>query len=118
MAGVVAGFDSTPSPALGGVGLTLQYYEVFPNGSSDLLNGLPNWAGNFEVTASFAGSIEYAATTTAPVPFTISQAIPTLQVSAVSGSFNGQPMAVTATVAGVDNSPAASLEGVGLTLQY
>ena len=50
--------------------------------------------------------------------FTTSAAEPTVAVTDAGGTFNGQPFQATATVAGViagvDNTPGASLEGVGL----
>jgi hypothetical protein len=122
VAGVVSGVDNTPGPTLEGVGLTLQYFQVFANGSSDSLFAPPTNAGNYQVIASFAGSTDYASTSSQPVAFTISQATPTIQLSAPSSTYNGQPFAVTATVAGVvagvDDTPGPTLEGVGLTLGY
>ncbi len=122
VAGVVSGVDNTPGPTLEGVGLTLQYFQVFSNGSLDSLFAPPTNAGNYQVIASFAGSTDYVSASSPPATFTIFQATPAIQVSAASGDFNGQPVAVTATVAGVvsgvDNTPGPTLEGVGLSLQY
>ena len=53
---------------------------------------------------------------------TVTPAIPTVTASDPGGIFNGGSSAATATVAGVvagvDNTPSSSLEGVSLTLNY
>lgn len=49
---------------------------------------------------------------------TVSPATPTVSVSDAGGTSNGMAFPATATVAGVDNTPAASLEGVSPTLTY
>jgi sugar lactone lactonase YvrE len=53
---------------------------------------------------------------------TITKAAPTVRVADAGGTYNGGAFAATATVAGVvpsvDNSPAATLEGVAPTLSY
>ncbi len=53
---------------------------------------------------------------------TVTQATPSLQISAPGGTFSGDPIAASATVAGVvvgsDNTPAASLEHAFPTLTY
>ncbi len=43
---------------------------------------------------------------------------PMVQVIASGSTYSGQPAPVTATVTGVNGVPAATLEGVGLTLKY
>src|SRR5262249_51273354 len=43
---------------------------------------------------------------------TITKAAPAVRVAASGGTYNGGAFAATATVAGVDNTPAATLEGV------
>ena len=117
----VAGTDGTPESSLEGVSPTLSYVQLFANGTQTPLSSAPTMAGNYEVDANFAGSADYTSAS-AQTTFTIGQATPVLQVSATSGTYNGQPVAVTATVAGVvagvDNTPGATLEGVGVTLTY
>lgn len=53
---------------------------------------------------------------------TVNKATPTVSVSDAGGTYNGMAFPATATVAGVvagvDDTPAASLEGVSLTLTY
>jgi hypothetical protein len=119
VAGVVSGMDDTPGPTLEGIGLTLQYYQVFANGSSDSLTSAPTTPGNYLVVASFAGSTDYASRSSQPASFTIYQALPNLQLTDASGTYNGQPYAATTSiwgvVAGVDDTPGPSLEGVYLS---
>jgi hypothetical protein len=76
------------------------------------LSGAPTAAGTYTVVASFAGSADYLSTS-AQTTFTISQAMPTVAVSANGGVYNGQGFAVTATVNG-----GGSLEGVTPTLTW
>jgi hypothetical protein len=58
----------------------------------------------------------------AGLPVTVLQATPTVSVSDAGGTYNGNAFAATASVAGVvagaDSTPASTLEGVGLTLDY
>ncbi len=49
---------------------------------------------------------------------TVTAATPSVTVSDAGGVFNGGPFAATTTVAGVDNTPGSSLEGVPLTRTY
>jgi hypothetical protein len=49
---------------------------------------------------------------------TVNQATPTVSVADAGGTYNGQPFPATATAAGVDGQPAASLEGVTPTVTY
>jgi sugar lactone lactonase YvrE len=54
-----------------------------------------------------------------PRTLTVTQATPTLVVSAPSGVFNGSPFPVSVTITGAGNAtPAASLEGVAPILTY
>jgi serine/threonine-protein kinase len=59
---------------------------------------------------------------TAGLPVTVSPATPTVSVSDAGGTYNGNAFAATDAVAGVragvDSTPASTLEGVGLTLDY
>jgi large repetitive protein len=120
MAGVVPGVDNLPSATLEGVGLTLTYYAG-NTGSGTLLAGAPSAAGTYTVVASFAGSADYAARSVTTT-FVIKKATAKLTLTAASRAYDGQPFATVATVAGVvaglDSTPSASLEGVGLTLTY
>ena len=45
------------------------------------LSGVPIDAGTYTVAASFAGSADYLASTSAPATFTISRAAPTVSVA-------------------------------------
>ena len=53
-----------------------------------MLSGAPSGAGTYTAEAMFAGSSDYAATTS-DVTFTIAQAAPTLSVSDAGGTFDG-----------------------------
>jgi hypothetical protein len=65
---------------------------------------------------------DYYGASAVQVTITVTQATPTVSVSDDGGTVNGSPFPATATVAGVipgvDDTPTASLEGVGLTLTY
>jgi hypothetical protein len=125
VAGVVAGIDSTPASTLEGTPLTLTYYSGTYNlatlpgsgGSSTA----PTAAGSYTVVASFAGSTDYSSSQ-ALANFTIAQASPTVFVSDAGGTYNGSAFPATAlvwgVVAGVDSTPASTLEGVTPTLTY
>ncbi len=123
IAGVVAGVDDTPSASLEGSTPSLDYQQVDANGDviADMGATAPTQAGSYVVTATFAGSTDYLSGSVSTT-FTISQATPTVTVSDAGGTANGQPFAATAlvagVVAGVDDTPSPSLEGVALTLDY
>jgi RHS repeat-associated protein len=107
---------------LEGVGLTLDYVRLNSDGTTtDLLNQAPSAAGSYQVTASFPGSADYASASSSTT-FTIQQAAPTVQVTDAGGSYSGAAFpasdSVAGVVAGVDTTPASSLEGVSPTLAY
>jgi hypothetical protein len=80
--------------------------------------GAPMAAGSYFVVAAFTSSDpNYANASSTLTGFTIGQATPSVQVSD-GGVYNGSPHLATATVAGVDNIAASTLEGIGLTLDY
>ena len=120
VAGVVTAVDDTPATTLETVGLTYTYYAG-TSASGTPLSGVPNTAGTYTVVVTFAGSSDYQSAS-ASITFTIGQATPTLNVTDAGGAFNGQAFPATALmagiVAGVDDTPAASLEGVAPTLDY
>jgi|GEM_PF-2261596 len=119
VAGVVAGVDNTPGSTLETVGLTLDYVNT--NTNTDLGSTAPINAGDYKVTASFAGSADYLPASSSTT-FVIGPATPTVAVSDTGGTYNGTAYPATATVAGVvagvDNTPGSTLETVGLTLDY
>ena len=82
----VTGTNGIPGTTLEGVGLTLAYYQVFPNGAEDSLVSVPNYAGNFLVVATFPGSTDYTSASSQAVPFTIGQAAPTFQINCARGA--------------------------------
>ncbi len=65
------------------------------------------------VTASFAGSADYLPASNSTT-FAIGDATPTINVSDTGGTYDG----VTAFPATANVNGAATLEGVGLTLDY
>ncbi len=82
----------------------------------DPLGFAPTQAGAYTVLATFPGSTDYSSGS-AVADFTISQASPAISVSG-GGTFDGSAIAASATVAGVDGTPSASLEGVAPSLVY
>ena len=81
VAGLFAGVDTTPGFTLQNVGLTLDYVNTATN--TNLGTTAPTAAGNYSVTASFAGSNSYAAGS-ASTPFSIATA--SLSVAAAAAS--------------------------------
>ncbi len=79
-------------------------------------------AGTATITASQAGNSAYLAAPDVSQTFSIAQATPAVSVTDAGGIYDGQPFPAMATVAGViagvDNTPAAILQGVALTLSY
>jgi RHS repeat-associated protein len=77
-------------------------------------------AGNnqtLSVTFTPRDTTDYLAATKS-VSINVRQAIPTVSVTDAGGTYNGSPFPATATVAGVNGSPAASLEGISPALTY
>jgi Bacterial Ig domain/YDG domain/Bacterial cadherin-like domain len=64
----------------------------------------------------------FGATATGTITITVDKGTPILNLTDSGGTYNGSPYPATATIAGVvpgvDDTPGASLEGVGLTLTY
>ena len=100
-------------------GTTLLATSSIQNGAATCTAELS--LGAHQITAVFLGT-DGAQETSAILPLTVYPAVPTLTVSAAGGTYDGSAFAATATIAGVlsgvDDSPASSLEGVGLTLDY
>ncbi len=120
IAGVVSGVDNTPGSSLEGVPLTLTYY-VGTNTTGTPLPGAPSTAGSYTVVASFAGSQDYESLGK-QYSFVSFKATPVVTVTDAGGTFDGSPFPGTGTiagvVAGVDNTPGSSLEGVPLDFIY
>jgi hypothetical protein len=117
----VAGVNGVAGSSLEGISLTLTYYQgtytlaTLP--SSGGSSTAPTTAGSYTVLASFAGSTDYTSGS-ALANFTISKATPTVSVTDASGTYNQLPFAASATMVGVNGIAGASLENVGLTLDY
>ncbi len=74
--------------------------------------------GNYAITqGTLAANSDYTIHFTGST-LTITRATPTLNVHAPGGTYTGKPIAATVSVTGVNNTPAASLEGVTPTLTY
>ena len=73
----------------------------------------PTTVGTYTVVANFAGSTDYAPTSSSPATFNITQATPSVTVSDLGGPYTGSPYPATAHVNG-----GASLEGTTPTLAY
>jgi hypothetical protein len=117
----VTGVGGQATSSLEGVTPTLTYYVGSGTSGNNLGGTAPSNAGTFTVVASFAGSSDYSSASSTPLTFTITKASPTLTLSD-AGTYDGNPFPATATVAGVvagvDNTPSASLEGVTPTVTY
>ena len=109
----VAGADNIAHGSLEGVSPALAYYGA--NGQE--LTAAPTHAGSYTVVASFPGSADYAPAG-ASVSFTINLAHLNITVSDAGGTYNGSAFPATATLAGVNGSSVASLEGVSPALTY
>jgi hypothetical protein len=109
--------------SLEGVPVTLDYQQLDGSGKviADLGSTAPSTAGSYQVIAAFAGSTDYAAAS-ASAAFSIGQATPTVSVSDAGGIYDGSAFpatdSVAGVVAGVDSTPASTLEGVAPILTY
>jgi PKD domain/MBG domain len=98
-------------------------YYVGGTASGQGSSTAPTTAGTYTVQAAFTSSNpNYDNADSAPVTFTIGQASPVVTLTDAGGVFDGNSYAATGTiagvVAGVDNTPAGSLESVPLVLSY
>ena len=93
----MAGSGTPPAASLEGVTPTLTYYN---SAGTSLGVAAPTNAGNYTVVAAFAGSTDYAAVRSAPVPFTIAQESATIALaSSVGSAVFGESVTFVATVA-------------------
>jgi hypothetical protein len=78
-------------------------------------------AGNHAIRATYSGDSNFTPSLDTQTQ-AVNPATPMVTVTDAGGTYNGQPFAATATVAGVvagkDSTPSASLEGVSPTLTY
>jgi hypothetical protein len=116
--GVVYGVDETPAATLEGVGLKLDYVRLNDDGTTtDLGSTAPSGAGSYQVTASFAGSADYLASS-ATTSFTIQKADANFGISRYTVTYDGTAHTATATVTGVlgeDLSSELDLSGTAHT---
>jgi hypothetical protein len=75
-------------------------------------------AGTYTVVADFPGSTDYAAGTSQPVTFSISQATPLVSVSAAGGAYTGSAINPSMTVTGVSGQAASQLDGIAPAAVY
>ncbi len=118
---------SGPADAsLEGVAPSLSYYLGTYSAAAQLtglspLSGAPIAAGAYTVLASFAGSTDYAAVV-ALANYGIGQATPSVNVVDPGGTFSDAAFNASTTVSGVvpgvDDTPAATLEGIAPSLSY
>jgi hypothetical protein len=113
------GIDGT-TPVSGSFSYT--YYVGLSTSGTSLGSTAPTNAGTYTVVATFTSSDGNYTGGSAQTTFTINAAAPTLTVSDAGGTYNGSAFAASASVAGavagVDATPAATLEGVAPTLSY
>ncbi len=112
----VQGVSGAAGATLEGAGLTLTYY-VGSTAIGTPLPGAPSTAGTYTVAVAFAGSTDYTSGS-AQTTFTIAQATPTVSVTDAGGTYDGSAFGATDSVQGVSGPAGATLEGVGLTLNY
>jgi hypothetical protein len=109
--GSVTFTDSTTGQSLGTIPLS---------GGSATLGPVTLSVGTHIITALYSGDSNYISNSAVFTERVIGT--PTVAVADAGGTYNGQPFAATATVAGVvaggDDTPSASLEGVGPTVAY
>ena len=115
----VTGVSGPPAAQLEGVVPTPVYYAG-STATGTPHSDAPIVAGTYTVVATFPGSADYMASSSAPASFTISKATPTLSLSAPGGEFDGGPFAASVTIngPGSGDSSATSLEGVASILTY
>jgi large repetitive protein len=102
IAGVVPDVDNSPAGSLEGVPLTLSYYAG-TNTTGAPLSGAPSNAGIYSVVGSFGGSSDYESASNSTT-FVIAAATPNVTVSAVGGTYNGNPYPASATATGVGSA--------------
>jgi hypothetical protein len=129
---LVNGVDTSPGPSLEGVSLVtatnpLLYYSgtfssvAAAQASGPALPGAPTIFGKYTVVASFPGSADYAAAKNF-ANFSINKSTPQISIHlpATIVASAQSPPASDFVVAGTgsDSTPATTLEGTGLTLDY
>ena len=88
-------------------------YTYYAEPANTALAGAPTNAGTYAVVATFAGNSNYAATSSAPVDFTIGKATPMVTATDAGGVYSGSPFLATALINDV-----SSLEGVTPAVTY
>ena len=112
----VTGVSGQAGTELNGVAPVPVYYAG-SSATGTPLSAAPIEVGTYTVVADFPGSTDYVTGNSAPVTFTITKATPTESLSTPAGTFDGNPLAASVTIAG-GGSSGASLGGVTPTLTY
>jgi hypothetical protein len=100
---------------LEGTAPTFDYVRLNADSTqTDLGPNAPRAVGNYSVTASFSGSLDYKPATGNTVNFSIGKAAPTITFTNLGGPYADAPVPATGLVNGVDTTPGPSLEGVSL----
>ena len=71
----------------------------------------------YTISLSYTSDGTFTSATTS-IMLTVTRATPTVSVSDAGGTYNNTPFPATANIAGISGPPSASLEGIGLTLDY
>ena len=103
------GADDPPAASLESVTPTLTYWSGAGTSGPILGSTPPTDVGTYTVVAAFLGTADYLSAQSAPVTFTIARAMPTIAMSASSGSAAyGQPETLTVAVT-APGSPAGAI---------
>jgi hypothetical protein len=94
-----SGGGNAPASTLGGVGPALAYYVGAGTSGVSLGGAAPSAAGTFTVVATYPGSANYMAVSSAPVTFTIRAGTASIALNSSTGSsVFGQTITLAATV--------------------
>ena len=112
-------------------GTSAEAYGIIPYGgtnpvdlgpASSILYGggaaAPTAPGSYPVTASYSGGNSDYSSATGLGVLSIIQALPTINIAAAGGTYSGSAFQAAVTIKGVNNTAAASLEGVTPTVTY
>jgi sugar lactone lactonase YvrE len=113
----VTGHSGVAATSLEGISPTLSYYAG-AKASGTPLAAAPSTVGTYTVVATFAGSLDYQPTQSAPLTFHILQAVPGMKLVDASGPYTGAAFAATLVLTDAGGAQVANLEGISPTLSY
>jgi len=90
--------------SLKGITPTLDYHQLVKGVWQDQHTTAPTNAGFYDVTAIFAGTVNYAAARSSTVDFTIGQATAKIVVTPYSVTYDGKAHSATGTATGVNGA--------------